>query len=189
MARREVSPYQMPLLFRPEAWPELEVAQPTADYQIDDSPLGDGEDSGQTIRFLREVSEPVQVRMVADAARFLMMHIYQPWDAFTQEELVGLVLNNQNVITHTYMVYRGTIDSVRVRVAEVFRPAIHVNASALILSHNHPSDVNAKPSPEDVRVTNNLVDAGSLLEIPVLDHVVVSKDTYVSMKEAGLGFK
>ena len=179
----------MPLLFRPEEWPEPAVAQPTIDYQIDANPFGDGEHTAQTIRFLKEVSEPVQVRMAADAAHFLMTHIYQPWEAFTQEELVGLALNNQNVITHTYMVYRGTIDSVHVRVAEVFRPAIHVNASALILSHNHPSGVNAKPSPEDVRVTNNLVDAGNLLEIPVLDHVVVSGDTYVSMKEAGLGFE
>ena len=85
------------------------------------------------------------------------------------------------------MVYRGTINTVYIRPAEVFKEAVRVNAPALLLSHVHPSG-DPTPSPEDVRVTEEVVQAGKLLNISVLDHIVVGKDVWISLKERGLGF-
>ena len=74
-----------------------------------------------------------------------------------------------------------------VRVSEVFRPPIRDNCPAIILVHNHPSGDPA-PSPEDVRVTEQVVDAGTMLDIEVLDHIVIGQQAFVSMKEKRLGF-
>jgi DNA repair protein RadC len=69
----------------------------------------------------------------------------------------------------------------------VFKDAIRANSAGLIVAHNHPSGDPA-PSAEDVRVTKTLVEAGKLLDIDVLDHIVISHNRYVSLKERGLGF-
>jgi len=74
-----------------------------------------------------------------------------------------------------------------VRVGEVFREAIKLNSAALIVVHNHPSG-DPTPSAEDVLVTRQIVDAGKLLDIDVLDHLVIGHGRYVSMRERGLGF-
>ena len=86
-------------------------------------------------------------------------------------------------------IYRGTLNSSSVRVAELFRDAIRENAASVIIVHNHPSG-DPTPSPEDVRVTAEAVKAGQLLDIDVVDHIIVGsgKDRYVSLKERGLGF-
>ncbi len=71
--------------------------------------------------------------------------------------------------------------------AEVFREAIRRNAAALIVCHNHPSGV-ADPSPDDVAVTRSIVQAGKLLDVDVLDHLIIGRGRFVSLKERGLGF-
>jgi DNA repair protein RadC len=73
-------------------------------------------------------------------------------------------------------------------VAELFREAIRQNAAAVIVAHNHPSG-DPTPSNEDVAVTRQIVDAGRLLDIEVLDHLVIGQQRYVSLKERGLGFR
>ena len=73
------------------------------------------------------------------------------------------------------------------RVGEGCRDAIKVNAAALLVSHNHPSG-DPSPSPEDVAVTRAIVEAGKLLDIECLDHIVVGRPAFVSLKERGLGF-
>jgi len=85
-------------------------------------------------------------------------------------------------------VYSGSLNTTVVRVAEVSREAIRSNSAGFIVVHNHPSG-DPTPSPEDVRVTEMLVEAGALLDISVLDHVVIGRNRYVSLKERGLGFK
>jgi DNA repair protein RadC len=72
-------------------------------------------------------------------------------------------------------------------VAEVFKAAIRRNAASLIVAHNHPSGDPA-PSPEDIAVTRELVAAGKLLGVDVLDHLVVGKGCWISLRERGLGF-
>jgi DNA repair protein RadC len=73
-------------------------------------------------------------------------------------------------------------------VGEVFREAVRANSAALILAHNHPSG-DPTPSPEDVRVTEMVIEAGALLDIGVLDHLIIGRNRYVSLKERGLAFK
>jgi DNA repair protein RadC len=83
--------------------------------------------------------------------------------------------------------YQGSVSASQVRVGEVFRQAIIEQASAIIIAHNHPSG-DPTPSPDDVAVTRAIVQAGKLLDIEVLDHIVVSQDRFISLKERGLGF-
>ena len=106
-----------------------------------------------------------------------------------QEELWMLLLNSKNHVLAIRRLYRGTLNSSTVRVAELFRAAIRENCASVIVVHNHPSG-DPTPSPEDVKLTAEAVKAGQLLDIEVLDHVVIGngRDRYVSLKERGLGF-
>jgi DNA repair protein RadC len=84
-------------------------------------------------------------------------------------------------------VYVGDVNTSVIRVAELFREAIKLNCVALIVAHSHPSG-DPTPSPDDVKVTEQIVQAGKLLDIEVLDHLVIGQQRYVSLKERGLGF-
>jgi DNA repair protein RadC len=103
-----------------------------------------------------------------------------------QEEFRVLMLNTQHAVVRELVITRGTLDTSVVHPREVFRSAITESAASLILVHNHPSG-DPSPSAEDRAVTLQLAEAGRLLGIPVLDHVVVGDGRYVSFVEAGLG--
>jgi DNA repair protein RadC len=133
------------------------------------------------------VNDEIILRSPVDAAHYLLQHVYVPFDTFDQEELYVLLLNTKNRITHETMVYRGTVNSVHIRPAELFKEAVLVNAPAILLAHNHPGG-SAEPSPEDERTTAVSVQAGGILGISVLDHLVIGRGVWVSMKEEGLGF-
>lgn len=102
-----------------------------------------------------------------------------------QEEFRVLLLNVQNAVLRELPITRGILDASVVHPREVFRAAIAENAASLIVAHNHPSG-DPSPSPEDRAVTRQLVDAGQLVGIPVLDHVIIGDGRYVSFVEAGL---
>jgi DNA repair protein RadC len=102
-----------------------------------------------------------------------------------QEEFHVLLLNTQHAVTRDVLVTRGTLDTSVVHPRDVFRHAILESAASVILVHNHPSG-DPTPSPEDRALTGQLVLAGELLGISVLDHVVVGDGRYVSFREAGL---
>ncbi len=105
-----------------------------------------------------------------------------------QEHLRVILLNTRNEVLSTHEVYVGNVNSSVVRPAEVFRPAVRNNAPSLIVVHNHPSG-NPAPSDDDIAITEDLVAAGKLLGIDVLDHLIVgSGQRYVSMNETGQGF-
>jgi DNA repair protein RadC len=93
-----------------------------------------------------------------------------------------LVLDTKNYVLANVLMYRGTINSSVLRVAEIFRPAITRKAANIIVCHNHPSG-DMTPSPEDLDVTKQLVEAGKALEIEVLDHIIIGNPRYVSLKE------
>jgi DNA repair protein RadC len=141
-------------------------------------------DLGQHVRV---VHEPVMVRQPADAAFYLLNQVFVPFDQFKQEQLYVLLLDNKNQITHDVMVYKGTVNAVQVRVAELFMEAVKVNAPSIILSHCHPSGA-IDPSSEDVRVTELVYEAGQLLDIKTLDHILVGRNQWLSLRERGLGF-
>jgi DNA repair protein RadC len=104
-----------------------------------------------------------------------------------QEHLVVVLLDTRNRLIRTVEVYVGSLNSSLVRIGEVFREAVRANAAAVIVAHNHPSG-DPSPSPEDVAVTRALVEAGRLLDIEVLDHLIIGKDRHLSLRQAGLGF-
>ena len=138
-------------------------------------------------RFVREVKESVQIRSPADAAGHLLSKVYVPFEDFSQEEMWVLLLNTKYRITHEVMVYRGTVDAVGIRVSELFQEAVKVNAPAMIMSHIHPSG-DPDPSPQDVMITRHVRAAADLLQLDLLDHIIVGKDAWVSLKERRLGF-
>ena len=104
------------------------------------------------------------------------------------EEFHLLALDAQNRITRDILITRGILDSSLVHPREVFRAAIAEAAAGVIVVHNHPSG-DPSPSPEDVAVTGQIVEAGKLLGIDVLDHLIIGQRRYVSLKERGLGFQ
>ncbi|HEY5671122.1 MAG TPA: DNA repair protein RadC, partial [Anaerolineales bacterium] len=101
----------------------------------------------------------------ADLVRYEM-------SALEQEELRVILLDNRNRMITVEAVYRGSVNSSQVRVGELFKAAVRRNAAALIVVHNHPSG-DPTPSPDDVAVTRAIVQAGKLLDIDVLDHLVI----------------
>jgi len=115
--------------------------------------------------------------------------INSPQDAasLVQYEMQALEKEHLRVILLVAEVYRGTLNSSVVRVGEVFTPAVRRNAASVLVVHNHPSG-DPSPSPEDIRITKEMVSAGKLLQIEVLDHLIIGQGKYVSLKERGLGF-
>ena len=132
------------------------------------------------------ISTPGELPVIqspADASDLLMYEM----GALSQEHLRVLLLDTRNHLLRTVEVYRGSLNSSLIRTAEIFQDAVISNAAAIIVVHNHPSG-DPTPSPEDVAVTRNLVAAGKLLDIELLDHIILGKNRYVSLKARGLGF-
>lgn len=127
--------------------------------------------------------ERPKITSPADAANLLMSEM----SLLEQEHLRLLLLDTRNQVLAMPTIYIGSLNTSVVRVGELFRSAIKENAAAIIVAHNHPSGDPA-PSSEDVRVTRQIVEAGQLLDIDVLDHVIIGRQRYVSLKERGLGF-
>jgi DNA repair protein RadC len=102
-----------------------------------------------------------------------------------EEHLRVILLDTRNRVLDIVEVYRGSVNSSQVRVAEIFRPAIQRNAPAIVVCHNHPSQ-DPLPSPDDVAVTRAICQAGKLLDISLLDHIVIGGSRFISLKERGL---
>ncbi len=123
------------------------------------------------------------VRGPGDIARLLQTDL----EALPHEELHLLVMDTRHRVLASTMLYRGSVNAAPGRVAELFREAVRMNATAIAVAHNHPSGDPA-PSRDDVRFTQAIVSAGQLLDVNVLDHVVFGHGRYVSMRERRLGF-
>lgn len=104
-----------------------------------------------------------------------------------QEQFCILHLDNKNAVIRMRMVYQGSAHSAVMRLGEIFREAVRDNAVRVIVAHNHPSG-DLTPSPEDVSATREIVNAGKLLDIEVLDHLIIGSRGHLSMKGKGLGF-
>jgi DNA repair protein RadC len=98
-----------------------------------------------------------------------------------------MLLDTRNRVLDIVEIYHGSVNSSQVRVGELFRPAIQRMAPAIICIHNHPSQ-DPTPSPDNVSVTRAIVQAGKLLDINLLDHLIIAGNRFVSLKERGLGF-
>ena len=137
---------------------------------------------GRRIR-LETVEEKAAIHSPADAAALVEYEM----SALQQEHLWVINLDTRNRLINIERIYQGSLNSSTVRVGELFRGAIQKNAAGVIVVHNHPSGDPA-PSPEDVNLTRSVVQAGKLLDIEVLDHLVIGRGRFLSLKERGLGF-
>ena len=104
--------------------------------------------------------------------------------ALEREELRVLLLDTKNVVVAERTVYRGNLAGSSVRVGEVFRDAVRRCAAAIVVAHNHPSG-DPSPSAEDLRITTELADAGRLLDIELLDHLVIGRGRWTSLRAIG----
>ena len=104
-----------------------------------------------------------------------------------QEHLRVLLVNTRNQVLTVTEVYKGNVSTSLVRTAEVFREAVRQNAPSIIVVHNHPSG-DPSPSPDDVALTKTLREAGTMLQIELLDHIVIGDRRFASLKQLGLGF-
>ena len=127
--------------------------------------------------------ERLRVTSPADGANLLLGRMAH----LQQEELWVILLDTRNRVLDIATIYRGSLNTSVVRIGEVFRPAVEAPAAAVIVAHNHPSG-DPSPSPEDVNVTRQIVQAGKLLDIELLDHLIIGNGIFVSLKERGLGF-
>ncbi len=104
-----------------------------------------------------------------------------------QEHLRVVLLNTRNQVLGTADVYRGSVHTAVVRIGELFREALRQNAPAVILVHNHPSG-DPTPSAEDIAMTKQAIEAGELLDIDVLDHIILAQGRFESMKSKKVAF-
>jgi DNA repair protein RadC len=149
----------------------VRAAQLAAAFELGRRLLADWPAARWTVRSPRDVAD----RLVLQMGRL------------EREELRVVLLNTKNVVLRVATVYQGNVSSSLVRVGELFRDAVRLNATGVILVHNHPSG-DPTPSPEDLHLTAEVLGAGRLLDIQLLDHLVVGHDAWVSLRDRGIAF-
>jgi len=136
------------------------------------------------VSLVRERSHTVECHIVTSPAT-----AYQILNEFIgdadREQFVILLLDTRNIVRGLHVASIGTLSAALVHPREVFKPAMLANAAAIILGHNHPSG-DPTPSTEDLALTARLMQSGELLGIPVLDHLVLGHEIFISMKERHL---
>jgi DNA repair protein RadC len=139
-----------------------------------------GIELGRRIARDSQFRERVTIRTPRDAAHYMMEEMRY----LAQEHFVVLFLNTKNQVSAHETIFVGSLNASIVHPREVFQAAIKRNSASIICLHNHPSG-DPTPSPEDVEVTRRLVEAGKILGIEVLDHIIIGDRRYTSMKEKG----
>lgn len=150
---------------------EARAAQLMAAFEIGRRSAAGSDTARWTIRAPRDVAD----RLLPEMARL------------EREELRVLLLNAKNGVVRQTTVYVGNVSAALVRVAELFRDAVRAHAAGLIVVHNHPSG-DPEPSPDDLHLTAEAIAAGRLLDIPLLDHVILAADGFVSLRDRGITF-
>jgi DNA repair protein RadC len=149
----------------------VRAAQLTAAFELGRRVVADWPQGRWTVRAPRDVGERLVPQM----------------GYLEREELRVVLLNARNTVLRLVTVYQGNVSTSLVRIAELFRDAVRLNAAALILVHNHPSG-DPTPSPDDLRLTAETLAAGRLLDIQLLDHLIVAGDGFVSLRDRGVAF-
>ena len=147
------------------------AAQLTAAFELGRRLMADWPTGRWTIRSPRDVADRLLLQM----------------GRLEREELRVVLLNTKNVVLRVATIYQGNVSSSLVRIGELFRDAVRLNASGVILVHNHPSG-DPTPSPDDLHLTAEALAAGRLLDIDLLDHLVIGHDAFVSLRDRGVSF-
>src|SRR5690625_2053114 len=124
--------------------------------------------------------ERYTVRSPEDGANFVM----EEMRSLNQEHLVVLFLNTKNQVIHRQTIFIGSLNASIVHPREIFREAVKRSSASIICAHNHPSG-DPTPSQEDIHVTRRLVEAGKIMGIELLDHLVIGNHSFTSLKEKG----
>jgi DNA repair protein RadC len=117
----------------------------------------------------------ITIRTAAQAFSYL-----KDMSSLNKEQFRGLYLNTHYQLIHDEVISLGTLEAAIVQPREVFRPALEYSASAIIIAHNHPSGV-LKTTKADAEITNKLIEAGQILGIEILDHLIIGKNKFVSI--------
>lgn len=134
---------------------------------------------------VRECSSSYPCHTPSDIHNFYNSEISKSsWFQPDKEMFVAILLNAKNNITGYNLVSLGLTNASLVHPREVFRPAIIGSASGIIVIHNHPSGI-PTPSPEDIKITKQLIEVGRIIDIPLLDHIIIGS-TIMSMRESGI---
>ena len=141
-----------------------------------------GIELGRRVAALCDKKLTTKISSSGDAISFCRQHFHRLANDAKQEEFHIVTLDTKNQVIDTHQITVGTLDASLVHPREVFRAAIKDAASSIILVHNHPSG-DPTPSREDIAVTDRLTDSGKTLGIDVLDHIVLGKESAVSIQE------
>jgi DNA repair protein RadC len=147
------------------------AAQLIAAFELGRRMLADWPAARPTIRSPRDLAD----RLILQMGRL------------EREELRVVLLDTKNHVLRITTVYQGNVSSSLVRVGELYRDAVRLDASGVILVHNHPSG-DPTPSPDDLHLTAAALAAGRLLDIQLLDHLVIGHDAFVSLRDRGVAF-
>lgn len=135
-------------------------------------------------RLIREAPEDrPAINSPRDAAEIIMYEM----SVLEQEEFRVMLLDRRNKVMDVCPLYKGSVSSSQVRIGEVFREAVRKNSSSIIIIHNHPTG-DPTPSSDDIAVTRAIIQAGKILDIEVLDHLIIGAGVFTSMKDKGLCF-
>ena len=129
----------------------------------------------------QEVLERQQITGSKDCFEILQPHLSD----LSTEEFWAIFLNHQNKILYKTCLFRGGIASSVADVRVIFKTALEHFSTRIIVAHNHPSG-SLKPSPEDINMTNKIKEAGKLLDIELLDHLIIAQNKFYSFKEEGI---
>lgn len=150
---------------------------------------GIGQAKGVTLLAALEVGKRIQqykpeeryvIRSPEDGADYVM----EEMRSLNQEHLVALFLNTKNQVIHQQTIFIGSLNASIVHPREIFREAVKRSAASVVCAHNHPSG-DPSPSQEDIHVTRRLVEAGKIMGIELLDHLVIGNNRFISLKEKG----
>ena len=163
-----------------------------ADFAQIESERGLGVAKSATLKAAIELGrrltlEAPEERLTTNSPQDAAVLVQYEMQALEKEQLRVILLDTRNHVEEIIVISQGTVNASMVRTSEVLTPAIRRNVTSVIVAHNYPSS-DPTPSLEDVAITKRIVDAGKLLEIDMLDHIIIGKGRYVSMKERSLGF-
>jgi len=129
-------------------------------------------------RFFKKDEEEIYIRDSKDAYNYLKDKMAN----LKKEQFRGLHLNSRNKLIHDEIISVGTLTTNLVHPREVFQPAIQYSAAAIILAHNHPSG-DPQPSEDDIKITEQIIEASKIINIEILDHIIIGKEEYLSLKD------
>ena len=132
-------------------------------------------------RFFKKDEEEIYIRDSKDAYNYLKDKIAN----LKKEQFRGLYLNSRNKLIHDEVISLGTLTTNLVHPREVFQPAVQYSAVAIILAHNHPSG-DPEPSEDDIKITQQIIEASKIINIEILDHIIIGKNKYLSLKDKKL---